>query len=211
MKSLLTSLLLIVVVLSANTFAEEKKASTGEAYLEKFLNNTHTLKANFQQTLRTAEGEVLQQTNGEFYLSRPKKFRWNYRAPYEQEIVSDGDSIWIYDVDLQQVTVQKQAASLPTTPMALMEDSSRLYQSFDVTPLDEHDGIYRLKLLSKTRESDFSEIVVGVDEKGLRFMQLHDQFRQVTDIVFSDITANTGLSEKLFRFVPPAGVDVFGG
>lgn len=211
MKSFLVNLFLILAVLSANVFAEGKKLTTGEVYLEKFLNETRTIKANFRQTLRTDKGEVLQQTNGEFYLDRPRKFRWDYEAPYEQIIVSDGDRIWIYDVDLQQVTVQKRAASLPTTPMALMEDSSKLYQSFDVTPLDEHDGIYRLKLQAKTKDSDFTEIIVGLDGKGLRFMQLHDQFKQVTDIVFSDISTNTELSENLFRFVPPEGVDVFGG
>ncbi len=188
-----------------------KKISTGEVYLEKFLAKTQTLEANFQQTLRTHKGEVLQQTEGRFYLNRPGKFRWDYKTPYEQIIVSDGERIWIYDVDLEQVTVQKQSAGLPSSPMALLQDSTKLHQSFTVSPLDEHDGVYRLKLESKTRESDFTEIVVGVDAKGLRFMQLHDQFEQVTDIVFSEITTNTDIAKEIFEFIPPEGVDVFGG
>ncbi|MCG6938946.1 MAG: outer membrane lipoprotein chaperone LolA [Gammaproteobacteria bacterium] len=211
MKSFFINIFLIFAVLSANAFAADKKTSTGEAYLDKFLKTTQTLEANFQQTLRTHDGEVLQQTEGKFYLNRPGKFRWNYQSPYEQVIVSDGVRIWIYDVDLQQVTVQKQSESLPPTPMALLDDSSKLYQSFDVSPLDEHDGIYRLKLQSKTKESDFAEIVVGLDATGLRFMQLHDQFKQVTDIVFSNISTNTRLAKEIFQFVPPEGVDVFGG
>ena len=92
-----------------------------------------------------------------------------------------------------------------------MQDSSKLHQSFSVSPLDEHDGVYRLKLESKTRESDFTEIIVGVDVKGLRFMQLHDQFEQVTDIVFSEITTNANLAKEIFEFKAPEGVDVFGG
>ena len=204
-------LFLIFIVVSVNAFAEDKKKSTGEVYLEKFLSDTQTMQANFQQTLRTHEGEVLQQTEGKFYLNRPGKFRWNYQSPYEQIIVSDGERIWIYDVELQQVTVQKQTAGLPATPMALLEDSSKLYQSFYVFPLDEQNGVFRLKLQSKTKESDFVEIVIGLDAKGLRFMQLHDQFEQVTDIVFSDISTNTKLPKELFEFVPPEGVDVFGG
>ena len=195
----------------AATFAVDKKTSTGEVYLEKFLEKTQTLEANFQQTLRTHEGEVLQQTEGKFYLNRPGKFRWNYKTPYEQVIVSDGERIWIYDVDLEQVTVQKQSAGLPSSPMALLQDSAMLHQSFKVSPLDEHEGVYRLKLESKTRESDFTEIVVGVDAKGLRFMQLHDQFEQVTDIVFSEISTNTNIAKEIFEFIPPEGVDVFGG
>lgn len=211
MKLFFVNLFLILAVVSANAFAEDKKISTGEVYLEKFLAKTQTLEANFQQTLRTHEGEVLQQTEGKFYLSRPGKFRWNYKTPYEQVIVSDGERIWIYDVDLEQVTVQKQSAGLPSSPMALLQDSAKLHQSFTVSPLDDHDGVYRLKLESKTSESDFTEIVVGVDIKGLRFMQLHDQFEQVTDILFSEITTNTNLAKEIFEFIPPEGVDVFGG
>jgi len=208
---LLNKLIFLTFLFSQIAFAETSKVSQGETYLENFLANTQTLEAAFQQTLRTHEGEVLQQTEGEFYLDRPGKFRWNYRKPYEQIIVSDGERIWIYDVDLQQVTVQKQSSGLPATPMSLLEDSSTLHQNFNVTPIDEHDGVYRLKLLSKSNESDFGEIVIGLDEKGLRFMQLHDQFEQVTDIVFSDINTNKKLSDEIFEFTPPEGVDVFGG
>ncbi len=211
MRLFLINIFLFSMFISVDAYAEDKKTSTGEVYLEKFLSKTQTLEANFQQTLRTHKGEVLQQTEGKFYLNRPGKFRWNYKTPYEQIIVSDGERIWIYDVDLEQVTVQTQSAGLPSSPMALLQDSAKLYQSFNVSPLDEHDGVYRLKLESKTSESDFTEIVVGVDAKGLRFMQLHDQFEQVTDIVFTEIITNTKLAKEIFEFIPPEGVDVFGG
>jgi len=211
---LFTNLFLIVVFMFTATsaaYSSDKKTSTGEVYLENFLAETQTLEAVFQQTLRTHDGEVLQQTEGKFYLNRPGKFRWNYKLPYEQEIVSDGERVWIYDVDLQQVTVQRQDVSLPSSPMALLQDSSKLHESFKVVPLDEREGVYRLKLESKTSASDFSEIVVGLDKNGLRFMQLHDQFEQVTDIVFSDISTNPKLDKEIFNFIPPEGVDVFGG
>lgn len=215
MKSIVASLVLSLAMFSAAVFADDnsgsEKSTTGERYLEDFLANTQTFEADFQQILRTHDGEVLQQTTGRFYLNRPGKFRWNYRSPSEQVIVSDGERIWIYDVELRQVTVQKQSAGLSTTPMALLENSFKLHQSFDVSPLDDHDGIYRLKLVSKTKDSDFGEIVVGLDANGLRFMQLHDQFEQVTDIVFSNISTNIKLAKELFEFIPPDGVDVFGG
>jgi len=211
MKLFFVNMFLMLAVVSVNAYAGDEKTSTGEVYLEKFLSKTQTLEANFQQTLRTREGEVLQQTEGKFYLNRPGKFRWDYKTPYQQVIVSDGERIWIYDVDLEQVTVQKQSAGLPSSPMALLQDSSKLHQSFSVSPLDEHDGVYRLKLESKTKDSDFTEIIVGVDVKGLRFMQLHDQFEQVTDIVFSEITTNANLAKEIFEFKAPEGVDVFGG
>ncbi len=196
---------------SVGAFAADKKLSTGEVYLENFLANTQTFEATFQQTLRADDGEVIQQAEGEFYLQRPGKFRWNYQTPYEQVIVSDGKKIWIYDVDLQQVTVQKESSGLPASPMSLLEDSSTLHQNFEVTPIDEKNGVYRLRLVSKSSESDFGEIVIGLDKKGLRFMQLHDQFEQVTDIVFSNINTNKKLVKEIFEFIPPEGVDVFGG
>lgn len=201
----------VAVFTPATTFAADNKKSTGEIYLDNFLQNTRIFEANFQQTLRTHEGEILQQTSGEFYLNRPGKFRWNYHTPYEQIIVSDGERIWIYDVELQQVTVQKQAASMPATPMSLLDDSTKLHENFKVQTLDEQNGVYRLKLISKTSDADFGEIVIGVDKKGLRFMQLHDQFEQVTDIVFSEIQINKTLAKEMFEFIPPEGVDVFGG
>ena len=211
MKTPFIKLFYFLFLISNIAFSSEKQLSTGERYLEDFLAKTQTLEASFQQTLRTHDGEVLQETEGKFYLNRPGKFRWDYKLPYEQIIVSDGERIWIYDVDLQQVTVQKQSVSLPSSPMALLQDSSKLYESFNVLSLDNHEGVYRLKLESKTSDSDFAEIVVGLDKNGLRFMQLHDQFEQVTDIVFSDIATNPILDSEIFEFIPPEGVDVFGG
>ena len=212
MKKILINIITCLTFFSVSSvFAEDNKISTGEVYLEDFLANTLTLEASFQQVLRAQDGELLQQTAGKFYLHRPGKFRWNYQSPYEQVIVSDGERIWIHDVDLDQVTVQRQDAGLPSTPMALLQDSKKLHESFTVSPLDDKGGVYRLKLNSKSKESDFGEIVIGIDASGLRFMQLHDQFEQVTDIVFSDISINIELAKEIFEFIPPEGVDVFGG
>jgi len=210
-KGLFAGTFLIAMFVSSAAFAAEKKLSTGEVYLENFLADTQTFEAAFQQTLRADDGEVIQQSEGAFYLQRPGLFRWNYQTPYEQVIVSDGEKIWIYDVDLQQVTVQKESSGLPASPMSLLQDSSTLHKNFEVTPIDNKNGVYRLKLVSKSGESDFGEIVIGLDDKGLRFMQLHDQFEQVTDIVFSDINTNKKLAKEIFEFIPPEGVDVFGG
>ena len=87
MKFFFFNIFLILAVVSVKAFAADKKISTGEVYLEKFLAKTQTLEANFQQTLRTHKGEVLQQTEGKFYLNRHGKSRWNYKTPYEQDIV----------------------------------------------------------------------------------------------------------------------------
>ena len=186
-------------------------AGEGAQLLDKFLSQTRTLSAAFQQTLRADDGFVMQQSEGRFYLARPGRFRWDYEKPYQQQIVSDGDKVYIYDVDLQQVTVQQQSAALSNTPMALMQDKAALADTYTVQELDNRDGVYRLKLTSKKGDGDFNSIVVGVDKTGLRFLQLKDQFNQVTDIVFDALQTNPKLQSGLFEFTPPEGVDVFSG
>ena len=187
------------------------QAGEGEKLLERFLSQSKTMSADFVQTLRADDNEVLQESKGHFYLHRPGKFRWNYTTPYQQEIVSDGERVWIFDVDLQQVTVQNKSASLNNTPMALMEGKLKLREAYIVSELDHRDGIYRLKLSSKSKDVDFSELIVGVNKQGLQFMQLRDQFEQTTDIVFLKLELNKTLDSELFEFTPPEGVDVYGG
>ena len=202
----LNLIFLFIFVLPATVWAGE-----GEQLLERFLTQSKTMSADFVQTLRTDDNEVLQESKGHFYLNRPGKFRWNYTEPYAQEIVSDGEQVWVYDVDLKQVTVQNKSASTNNTPMALMEGKLQLKEAYNVSELDHRDGIYRLKLSSKSKDVDFSELIVGVDEQGLKFMQLRDQFEQTTDIVFVELELNKKLASDLFEFTPPEGVDVYGG
>lgn len=206
MKTIKSFILVALCVFAAPAFSE-----VGGKLLAKFLSDTKTMTANFHQTLRSKSGEVIKESSGKFYLQRPGKFRWDYALPYEQQIVSDGSKIWIYDVDLQQVTVQKQNAALNNTPMALIEGRLDLEQAFHVRELDNKNGIYRVELTNKSHDSDFNAIVVGVDKSGLRFMQLRDQFEQTTDIVFDSLHTNADLASGLFVFTPPKGVDVFGG
>ncbi len=186
-------------------------AGEGEKLLIRFLDDTRSLSARFQQTLRSDDGFVMQQSSGRFYLQRPGKFRWDYTQPYAQQIISDGDKVYVYDVDLQQVTVQSQQNAAQNTPMALMQNRRKLTEVFDVQELDQRDGVYRLKLTSRKPQAEFGSIIVGVDRNGLRFLQLKDPFDQLTDIVFDDIQTNPALRAELFEFQPPAGVDVFDG
>ncbi len=192
-------------------FSSLVHAGEGERLLDRFLSGTSTMTADFVQTLTSQNGEIIKKSSGKFYLQRPGKFRWNYAQPYEQQIVSDGKHIWIYDVDLQQVTVQKNDASNNATPMALVDGRMELKQAFNVRELDHHNGVYRVELISKKHNSDFKNVLVGLDKTGLRFLQLHDHFDQTTDIVFSALRVNVKLKQSLFNFIPPKGADVFGG
>lgn len=192
-------------------FSATAYAGEGRVLLDKFLTETQTMSANFKQILKTSDGRLLQESEGQFYLQRPGKFRWNYTQPYPQEIVSDGEHIWVFDVDLEQVTVQKHSASNNNTPMALIEDRASLESAFDVYEKGVDAGIHRLEMINKTDDADFGRVMIGLDDKGLRFIQLHDQFEQTTYIHFTDLKSNPGLDASLFEFTPPEGVDVFGG
>ena len=202
---------LLAMTISSSMFSVTALAGEGTELLDRFLTETQSMSASFRQTLISEDGFVLQESTGTFTLHRPGRFRWDYVTPYEQKIISDGEDIYIYDVELDQVTVHPQDKGLSNTPMALMQGSLQLAESFDVEELDDRDGIYRLKLNSKQTDSDFDGIIVGVDAKGLRFLQLFDRFQQKTDIVFDDLRSNIETRDEMFEFTPPDGVDVFRG
>jgi len=186
-------------------------AGEGRVLLDKFLTETQTMSANFKQTLKSSDGRLLQESAGEFYLQRPGKFRWNYTQPYPQEIVSDGEQVWVFDVDLEQVTVQKQGAGGNNTPMALLQNKQNLEDAFEIHERGSDAGLYRIELLNKKDDVDFDRLMLGLDDKGLRFLQLHDQFEQTTYIFFTELQTNPELEPAIFEFIPPEGVDVFGG
>ena len=187
-------------------------AGEGRVLLDRFLTETQTMSANFKQTLKSSDGRLLQESAGVFYLQRPGKFRWNYTQPYPQEIVSDGKQVWIFDVDLEQVTVQQQGAGgNNNTPMALLQNKKNLEDAFEIHERGVDAGLHRIELLNKKDDVDFDRIMLGLDDKGLRFLQLHDQFEQTTYIHFTELQTNPELAPALFEFTPPEGVDVFEG
>lgn len=198
--------LVVTIIVSLNAYAGE-----GRVLLDKFLTETQTMSAKFKQTLKSSDGKLLQESAGVFYLQRPGRFRWNYTQPYPQEIVSDGEQVWIYDVDLEQVTVQKQGTGRDNTPMALLQNRKNLEEAFEIHERGEEAGMHRIELLNKQLDSDFDRVLVGLDQQGLRFLQLHDQFEQTTHIFFTELRSNPELEPVIFEFTPPEGVDVFGG
>jgi len=199
-------LLILSLLIPVNVTAGE-----GKVLLDKFLTETQTMSANFKQTLKASDGSLLQESAGVFYLQRPGKFRWNYTQPYPQEIVSDGEQVWVFDVDLEQVTVRKQAADQNYTPMALLQNKQNLEDAFEIHERGSDSGLHRIELVNKKDDVDFDRVMIGLDETGLRFLQLHDQFEQTTDIFFTELQANPVLDAAIFEFTPPEGVDVFGG
>lgn len=198
MKRLLLLMLLAPCAASAST-VEELKA---------FLRETTTARARFAQMILDKNLKMLQQATGTMQFSRPGKFRWEYDKPYEQVIVGDGSRLWIYDKDLNQVTVRKLDRALGSSPAALLAGSNEIDRSYTLSNLGNQEGLEWLEAVPKTQDTAFERIRLGFSKSGLEAMELRDAFGQVTVIKFSAIERNARLAPEAFRFTPPQGADV---
>ena len=142
--------------------------------LEGFLEELHSYRADFRQTVVDAEGRLVEEARGELFFRRPGRFRWDYRDPYEQLILADGEQIWIYDPDLEQVTVRP--AEEAHSPMALLDGTSTLRESFEIHEEPDADGRKWLRLQPLEVEGDFETVRVALEEGSLVVMVIEDAF-----------------------------------
>jgi outer membrane lipoprotein carrier protein len=178
------------------------------AALKGMLEQTTTARARFAQMVLDKNLKPLQQATGTMQFSRPGKFRWEYDKPHEQVIVSDGSRVWLYDKDLNQVTVRRYDRALGSSPAALLAGSNEIEKNYTFTALGAQEGLDWLEALPRTQDTSFEKVRLGFGKAGLEAMELRDQFGQVTVIKFSTIERNAKLSPDVFRFTPPKGTDV---
>lgn len=196
--------------LSSAVFAQDGSNQQVLKRLTNFTDSLTSFSAGFTQVVYDADSNPLQQSAGEVFLKRPGRFIWNYTSPSPQKIVADGSSVWLYDIDLEQVTVSPLAEQGAGTPLSLLMGDKPLEQEFVLRPLGNSDGIDWVELKPKTDHSDFELVFLGLNEKGLAAMELRDSFGQATQIRFTNFNPDIPLDDAAFRFVPPAGVDVIG-
>lgn len=178
--------------------------------LRAFVRDTTTARTTFTQTVIDRTGRVVQKANGEFALSRPGRFRWSVDKPYRQLVVGDGERVWIYDEDLNQVVVRNVGEAVGSTPAALLAGKEEVEKAFTWTELPAAQGLEWLAAVPLSAEATFREIRLGFDAKGLVALELLDAFGQRTSIRFADMARNPALPPETFRFVPPKGADVIG-
>lgn len=200
-------LAILALALSAMPAWAQNNAKT----LQSFYHKVHTLSANFQQVERGENGNVFQKTSGTFLLSRPDKFRWVYKKPYKQIIVSNGKVFKFYDVGLSQVTIRNIGATLNATPALLLTGGEALTKAFDIKDAGQHDGLTWVRLTPKGDDTNFQSIELGLKNSVPRQMKLHDNLGQTTDIRFSDIKVNPHLSASKFELKVPDNVEVVDG
>lgn len=196
-------------VLCGQLFAVPVFAS-GIAQLKAFVADTKSARANFAQTVESRSGRKPQLSSGSFLFARPGKFRWSYQKPYAQLIVGDGDKLWIYDQDLNQVTVKKLGQALGESPAALLAGDNVMEKNFVLKDVGSDQGLEWVEATPKAKESSFERVRLGFKDDLPRMMEVKDSFGQTTLLRFSQFERNPRLDPGLFRFVPPKGADVVG-
>jgi chaperone LolA len=201
LKKLFIGLSIFMCATAAHAGAIEK--------LKTFIASTHSAQANFTQVVLEQNGKRMQSASGVMQFQRPGKFRWSYQKPYEQIIVGDGAKFWMYDKDLNQVTVKKLDAALGSSPAALLAGSNEIERGFSLKEAGSRDGLEWLQATPKSQDSSFSAVWMGFDaEAGLAAMELNDTFGHKTVLRFTAMQRNPKLAASQFQFTPPAGADV---
>jgi len=205
-KKILISLALLFC--SVHTVSAE---NTGDVQLKTFLKNSTTFKATFSQSLFDENGIELQFSAGVFSLKKPGQFAWDYEEPYPQTIMSNGKKIWMYDSELEQVTIKPVDASLSNSSMVLLFSKSDLDKEFKIIKLDVVKDVSWLELISKKSDSEFNSILLGMKNNQVVSIKLVDGFGQTTVIKFTHISTSPVFDKNRFEFKVPKNVDVIGG
>ena len=197
-------------VLLALLLAPALALAAGVERFQAYLRDTQTARADFEQRVYDRDKKLVQQSKGSFAFLRPGRFRWTYAQPYPQLIVGDGKRVWIYDEDLNQVTVRAMARALGSTPAALLAGAADVERAFELADAGQRDGLEWVQAKPREREAGFELIRLGMGAAGVQAMELVDQFGQTTVLRFSNIARNPTLDPSAFRFTPPKGADVLG-
>ncbi|MGB4335634.1 MAG: outer membrane lipoprotein chaperone LolA [Chromatiaceae bacterium] len=182
-------------------------APSGEARLKDYLKGLNTLTSEFHQYTLSADGGRMIESEGTFYLQRPGRFRWEYRAPMEQVIVADGDRVWLHDIELDQISHQSQSSALDGTPAQLLASNEPIDRYFEIFTWDPGDGRDWVELQPKKADGQVTRIRIGFIGEALDTLLMEDSFGQITRFSFLDTKRNTKLDPKLFKLDRPIGGD----
>ena len=169
---------------------------------------TRTATAEFEQRAYDRSGRVVDRSSGTFAFARPGKFRWAYEKPHKQLLVADGVKLWIYDPDLQQVTVKRIDQAISSTPAALLAGKDDITRLFTLRDAGTKDGLAWVEALPRAKDTGFDRVRLGMQGRTLAAMELYDQLGGHTVLRFTQLRENASLAPDTFRFAPPRGADV---
>lgn len=202
------SLIALLSMLALGAQAEPVDKGVGAGLLDAYLQKMSALRSEFRQTLLDEQERVVEEATGTVYLARPGRFRWEYREPEERVLVADGETLWMYDADLLQVTVRRLTDGLGDTPAALLTGEGAVLDNFEIVRVTESNTLTWVHLRPLSAESDFQSVALGFSGGLLNGLQLLDRLGQTTRIELMDAALNPDLPESTFRFEIPDGVDV---
>ena len=200
--------LVLLLTLAVSTGASA--ADSARSRMEAFSKSLRSISGNFQQSVTDANGHRGDESRGTLALEAPRQFRWETTAPFQQTIVADGAHVWVYEPDLEQVSVRNQSAAESHSPLTVLTDLSQLDRQFKASEGGTRDGLVWLKLAPQAKDAEFEFAELGFDGNDLRRMRFKDSLGNETQISFSDWKRNPSLAAGTFKFVPPKGVDVVG-
>lgn len=198
---------ILIALLIAAAATPAAAASEALEALRDYYAQVETLQGEFEQTTRDDRGEVVEQSAGTFAIDRPDRFRWSYAEPFPQEIVADGDRLWVYDKALAQVTVRPQGQALGSAPAQLLAgDYAGLEAAFAI----EAEGDF-VRLTPREEGQAFVEARLRFDGERPTALEIDDALGQTTRVALSALQVNEPVDEQRLRFEPPEGVDVYRG
>lgn len=194
--------MLLLMLAMTSSYAE-----TAADLLQEKLNAIKTMEASFKQVVK-AKNRVLTRSNGKMALARPGRFRWDTKDPMPQLVIADGKKMWVYDVDLEQVTVRKQEKSMGgTAALFLSGYDDTVARDYEVKQINK-GSLVGFDMKARENKSGFQRVKLFFKKEALCALELYDQLGQVTEVDLKKIKINPKLSEQLFQFKPPKGVDV---
>lgn len=178
--------------------------------LRSYLAGLTTLEADFEQQVLDSDGEVLELASGTVTLKKPGRFRWNYSQPYERVVVADGERVWIYESDLQQVTVRRLTSGLGETPAALLTGDTKALDQFEYVTSFSADGRDWITLRPRAADTDFSGISLAFRDDLLDALEFQDRLGQRTRLSLTNVARDREIGNAEFEFIVPDDADVIG-
>lgn len=199
---------LLAALIAASAIVMDADAAALDQF-KTFVASTKSARGEFsQQQVKASGGKAAVPSSGTFEFARPGKFIWLYQKPYDQLLQADGDKLYIYDKDLNQVTVKKLGDALGSSPAAILFGSNDLEKNFTLSEAGAKDGMEWLKAVPKNQDTTFEQITIGLRDGTPQAMELKDNFGSVSVLTFRKFEKNPAVGANHFKFVMPKGVDI---
>ena len=199
---------LLMAAATALTLTGAASAATAIEQFESFVQNVPAARGTFKQFTVGDQGQTGRAQSGTYAFARPGKFRWDITEPYPQQVASDGQTLYQYDPDLQQLTVRALDQSIGSSPAAILFGRGQLRQAFEVSALPDAQGMRWLRAVPRQPDAGLTQLDIGMSQGRPARLILVDGFGQTTQVDLLSLRAQSEFGADEFKIEPPAGTDV---